>query len=83
MKKQLKYILFNLLLIFRNVVKFAFTIITMLAILALIMIVFFGEVAWQEFLIFAVWGLVFLLMIYYDKLLLKLQPEDMNIILDD
>ena len=78
MKKQGRYILFHLLLSLRGFVKVICKFFIFMFVVGGFVLSVQGE--WKLGLILIILGIMnYLLMIYYDKLLFKIKPDDMDL----
>lgn len=82
MRKNLQYIFFHLLLSLRGVIRLVFKTITLLTILgACIMLIQDKSLSSLVLALFIVGIISWLITIYYDKLLFKIKPSDMDLYL--
>ncbi len=81
MRKNIHYILFHLLLSLRGILRIVCRIFILISIIAAI-VMFTDRTSVGYLLPLLVLGIInWLIMIYYDKLLFKIKPEDMDLYL--
>ena len=81
MRKNMNYILFHLLLSLRGILRIVCKIFILLEIISIIMM-FADKTSVRYLLPLLVLGIIsWLIMIYYDKLLFKIKPDDMELYL--